>query len=130
MNGAMRRPGLLALLGFAGHFHLGHPDGELPDDDALRGQITRAIRELQPEVVLCPDPTAVFFGDGYYNHRDHRVSVPLVDGTCPPGYPIKAKVASHVYHVPGGSSYARTTPDRCYASGADAEADGFRAAKR
>jgi len=56
--------------------------------------------------------------------------VPPVDGACPPGYPVKAKLASHVYHVPGGSSYARTTPDRCYASGADAEADGFRAAKR
>jgi LmbE family N-acetylglucosaminyl deacetylase len=25
-------------------------------------------------VVLCPDPTAVFFGDRYYNHRDHRVT--------------------------------------------------------
>jgi len=63
-----------ALLGFAGHFHLGHGDGELPDDLVLRGEITRVVRELQPEVVLCPDPTAVFFGDGYYNHRDHRVT--------------------------------------------------------
>ncbi len=25
-----------ALLGFAGHFHLGYPDGELPDDQTLR----------------------------------------------------------------------------------------------
>ncbi|MFN8025069.1 MAG: PIG-L deacetylase family protein [Acidimicrobiia bacterium] len=63
-----------ARLGFAGHFHLGHPDGELSDDLGLRCEITRVIRELQPEVVLCPDPTAVFFGDGYYNHRDHRVT--------------------------------------------------------
>jgi LmbE family N-acetylglucosaminyl deacetylase len=62
------------LLGFAGHFHLDHPDGELPDDHTLRGDITRYVRELRPEVVLCPDPTAVFFGDGYYNHRDHRVT--------------------------------------------------------
>jgi LmbE family N-acetylglucosaminyl deacetylase len=23
---------------------------------------------------LCPDPTAVFFGDGYFNHHDHRVT--------------------------------------------------------
>jgi len=22
--------------------------------------------------VMCPDPTAVFFGDGYVNHADHR----------------------------------------------------------
>ena len=40
----------------------------------LRGQIVRIVRELQPEVVLCPDPTAVFFGDGYFNHHDHRVT--------------------------------------------------------
>jgi hypothetical protein len=32
------------------------------------------VRELRPEIVLCPDPTAVFFGDGYFNHHDHRVT--------------------------------------------------------
>jgi LmbE family N-acetylglucosaminyl deacetylase len=62
------------LLGFAGHLHLDHPDGELPDDQELRGAIVRVIREVRPDAVLCPDPTAVFFGDGYYNHRDHRVT--------------------------------------------------------
>jgi LmbE family N-acetylglucosaminyl deacetylase len=63
-----------ALLGLAGHFHLGYSDGELPDDRELRGAIVRFVRELRPEVVLCPDPTAVFFGDGYFNHHDHRVT--------------------------------------------------------
>jgi LmbE family N-acetylglucosaminyl deacetylase len=62
------------LLGFAGHLHLDYPDGELPDDLALRAAIVRHVRELRPEVVLCPDPTAVFFGDSYFNHRDHRVT--------------------------------------------------------
>lgn len=62
------------LLGFAGHFHLDYPDGELPDDLDLRSAIVRRVRELRPEVVLCPDPTAVFFGDSYFNHRDHRVT--------------------------------------------------------
>jgi LmbE family N-acetylglucosaminyl deacetylase len=63
-----------ALLGFTGHFHLGYHDGELPDDQELRAAITRYVRELRPQVVLCPDPTAVFFGDRYYNHHDHRVT--------------------------------------------------------
>ncbi len=62
------------LLGFAGHFHLDYADGELPDDLDLRAAIVRRVRELRPEVVLCPDPTAVFFGDAYFNHRDHRVT--------------------------------------------------------
>jgi LmbE family N-acetylglucosaminyl deacetylase len=63
-----------ALLGLAGTRHLDHPDGEIVDDLELRSSIVRIIRELRPGVVLCPDPTAVFFGDGYYNHRDHRVT--------------------------------------------------------
>jgi len=61
-------------LGLAGHFHLDYSDGELPDDQDLRAAIVRTVRELKPEAVLCPDPTAVFFGDGYFNHRDHRVT--------------------------------------------------------
>jgi len=62
------------LLGFKGHRHLDYPDGELPDDLDLRAAIVRQVRELRPQVVLCPDPTAVFFGDSYFNHRDHRVT--------------------------------------------------------
>jgi hypothetical protein len=53
-----------------------------------------------------------------------------VDGKCAPGYPVKGKVASGIYHVPGGLSYGRTSPDRCYATPADAESDGLRPAKR
>jgi LmbE family N-acetylglucosaminyl deacetylase len=63
-----------ALLGFAGHFHLDYHDGELPDDHSLRAAISWHVRKLRPEVVLCPDPTAVFFGDRYFNHRDHRIT--------------------------------------------------------
>jgi hypothetical protein len=53
-----------------------------------------------------------------------------VDGACPPGHPIKAKVASGIYHVPGTANYERTKPDRCYAHEAAAAADGFTKAKR
>ena len=52
-----------------------------------------------------------------------------VDGACPTGYPIKGHSNSRIYHVPGGRFYERTVPERCYASAADAEADGYRAAK-
>ena len=33
-----------------------------------------ACASVRPDVVCCPDPTAVFFGDGYFNHRDHRIT--------------------------------------------------------
>lgn len=55
---------------------------------------------------------------------------PTTDGDCPPGHPIKAKVSSGIYHRPGGLSYERTRPDRCYADAEAAQADGFRAARR
>ncbi len=52
------------------------------------------------------------------------------DGECPAGYPVKAKLSSGIYHLPGMVNYARTTPDRCYASEEAAAADGLRPAKR
>jgi hypothetical protein len=54
---------------------------------------------------------------------------PHGDGTCPATHPVKAKQASGIFHVPGGASYDRTRPDRCYTDAAAAEADGLRAAK-
>jgi LmbE family N-acetylglucosaminyl deacetylase len=59
-------------LGLAKAHHLGHPDGAVRNDDVLRGELVRAIRALRPDVVVCPDPTAVVFGGAYVNHRDHR----------------------------------------------------------
>jgi len=53
-----------------------------------------------------------------------------VEGLCPDGYPVKAKVRSGIYHRPGVTAYGRTTPDRCYPSAEAAEADGLRPAKR
>lgn len=72
------------VLGLAGTHHLDHPDGELTDDRALRLELVRAIRTLRPDVVLAPDPTAFFFGDGYVNHRDHRVTgLAVIDAVAP-----------------------------------------------
>jgi hypothetical protein len=53
-----------------------------------------------------------------------------VNGECPSTHPVKAKMTSGIYHLPGGLSYDRTNPDRCYRDAASAEADGLRPAKR
>jgi cytoskeletal protein RodZ len=55
---------------------------------------------------------------------------PDEDGACPASHPVKVKVSSGIYHVPGGTAYARTTADRCYVDAAAAEADGYRPSKR
>jgi hypothetical protein len=51
-----------------------------------------------------------------------------VDGGCPDGYPVKV-ARSGIFHEPGGRSYDRTVPERCYATAAQAEADGYRRTK-
>jgi LmbE family N-acetylglucosaminyl deacetylase len=62
-----------AVLGVTKQYTLGLADGELSDDVALRAQLVSLIRTIKPDTVLCPDPTAVFFGQDYFNHRDHRM---------------------------------------------------------
>ncbi len=52
------------------------------------------------------------------------------DGECPASHLIKGNADSGIFHVPGGQSYERTVPERCYATAEDAVDDGFRQAKR
>jgi LmbE family N-acetylglucosaminyl deacetylase len=74
---ADRRAGEVAAaavaMGLAGHRVLDIDDGQIENSSAVRGMLVGVIRELRPEAVVCPDPTAVFFGSSYFNHRDHRV---------------------------------------------------------
>jgi len=50
-------------------------------------------------------------------------------GGAPEGFPVKVKVSSGIFHVPGGRFYDRTNPDRWYATTAAALADGYRQSK-
>jgi hypothetical protein len=56
--------------------------------------------------------------------------VPPDDGSCPASHPVKAKVESGIFHLPGSVHYTRTRPDRCYRDAAAAEADGLRSPRR
>jgi hypothetical protein len=55
---------------------------------------------------------------------------PSESGACPEGHPVKVKMSSRLYHLPGMAAYTRTKPDRCYPTAEAAEADGFTRAKR
>jgi LmbE family N-acetylglucosaminyl deacetylase len=61
------------VLGLAGHHALGHGDGEVENTVELRRELVGLIRAIRPDAIVCPDPTAVFFGPSYFNHHDHRV---------------------------------------------------------
>ncbi len=51
-------------------------------------------------------------------------------GVCPTSHPVKAKLTSKIFHLPGMLNYERTNPDRCYRDAVTAESDGLRPAKR
>jgi LmbE family N-acetylglucosaminyl deacetylase len=73
-----------ALIGLSSVTNLGFPDGELVDSDAFRRLLVERIRALQPDVVCGHDPTAFFFGQSYFNHRDHRIAgTALLDAVSP-----------------------------------------------
>jgi LmbE family N-acetylglucosaminyl deacetylase len=92
-----------AVLGVAGQHFLGHPDGELVDDTAFRGALVTWVRRLRPLVVLGPDPTAVFFGEDYFNHRDHRTTgIALLDALSP------AAALPHYFPEAGPAHQAET----------------------
>jgi LmbE family N-acetylglucosaminyl deacetylase len=53
---------------------LDHPDGYLVPDLELRKEITRVIRQEQPDVLVTCDPTNLYVRDSYINHPDHRAA--------------------------------------------------------
>jgi hypothetical protein len=55
-----------------------------------------------------------------------RLWVAANDGVCPQTHPVKAKLSSKIFHVPGGPHYSRTRADRCYPDEGAAVADGLR----
>lgn len=63
-----------AVLGVKEVLFLGYADGSLVPTIELRRDLTRLIRQLRPQRVVCGDPTAVFYGDEYINHPDHRAA--------------------------------------------------------
>lgn len=77
------------VLGLAGVDHLDLPDGEVDNDRRLRDRLVRAIRAIRPDALIAPDPTAVFFGESYVNHRDHReLGWAVLDSLVPAASPL------------------------------------------
>jgi LmbE family N-acetylglucosaminyl deacetylase len=91
-----------SLLGVHSLQHLDRPDGEVENDLATRADIVAAVRNAKPDVVICPDPSAIFFGTHHFNHRDHRaVGWATLDAVAPAsGSPLYFPDAGQPHHVP------------------------------
>jgi len=73
-----------ALIGLSSVDNLGFPDGELTDSEEFRCILVTRVRALRPDVVCGHDPSALFFGQSYFNHRDHRIAgAALLDAVAP-----------------------------------------------
>jgi len=73
-----------AVIGLTSVINLGYSDGELIDSHAFQLVLVEWVRRLRPDVVCGHDPTALFFGRDYFNHRDHRVAgLALLDAVAP-----------------------------------------------
>jgi LmbE family N-acetylglucosaminyl deacetylase len=62
------------VLGIKDVVFLDYEDGVLTSTIAMRRDVTRLIRRLRPDTVVCGDPTMRFYGNRYMNHPDHRVA--------------------------------------------------------
>jgi len=106
-----------------------------PSPTATRAQINVAAptdtplfwARPRPTVTLAPSPTSTSI------FAFPNSVPPLSVSDCPESHPIKGNISSSgekIYHVPGGASYRQTHPEACFATEADAQAAGFRRARR
>jgi len=88
------------VLGLTSVEHLGYPDGGIDNDAVLRNRLTEIVRRLRPDALIAPDPTAVFFGDSYVNHRDHReLGWAVLDALVPAASPLYVPEAGPAHQV-------------------------------
>lgn len=92
-----------------------------PATPAAKAAPAPATAKVAPPPKKAPAKKAAQNGAGW---------VEPTDGTCPTSHPVKGKLTSLIYHLPGMTAYARTIPDRCYRDEDAAQADGLRKAKR
>lgn len=102
-----------ARLGITSVEHLDIPDGEIPEAVGLTEMMVRRIRHFKPDVVLGHDPTAVFFGSVYVNHRDHRAAGwALLDAVAPAaGLPHYFPEAGSSHRIPDVMLSGTLEPD-------------------
>jgi LmbE family N-acetylglucosaminyl deacetylase len=102
-----------AALGITTVEMLGIPDGEVPEAAWLLERLVERIRQLRPDVVLGHDPTSVFFGNVYVNHRDHRAAGwALLDAVAPASaMPLYFPGAGAAHKVPHVLLSGTMTPD-------------------
>jgi LmbE family N-acetylglucosaminyl deacetylase len=77
------------VLGVSSVTFLGEVDGFLAVTPDTRRKVTREVRRLRPEVLVAPDPSRLWFGNGYINHADHKAAGELALCAVMPDAPTR-----------------------------------------
>jgi LmbE family N-acetylglucosaminyl deacetylase len=77
------------ILGVASVTFLGELDGFLEVTPETRRKVTREVRRIRPDVLVAPDPSRLWFGNGYINHSDHKAAGTLALSAVMPDAPTR-----------------------------------------
>jgi LmbE family N-acetylglucosaminyl deacetylase len=77
------------VLGVASVTFLGELDGFLEVTLETRRKVTREVRRRRPDVIVAPDPSRLWSGTDYVNHRDHRIAGDLALAAVMPDAPTR-----------------------------------------
>lgn len=61
-----------SVCGVSAVLFMGEEDGFLRPTPEIRQRVTREIRRIKPQLIICQDPDRYLVGDSYINHPDHR----------------------------------------------------------
>jgi LmbE family N-acetylglucosaminyl deacetylase len=95
-----------AVLGVSSVTFLGEVDGMLEVTLETRRKVCREVRRLRPEVLVAPDPSRMWSGDGYINHWDHKqagvlaLTAIMPDAPSRPMFPELLDEGLEPYEVP------------------------------
>ena len=66
------------ILGIDDVIFLRQRDGTIVHDLDLRRELTRVMRNVRPDILICGDPSVFWHGNEYINHPDHRATADAV----------------------------------------------------
>lgn len=95
-----------AVLGVTSVTFLGETDGMLEVTSDTRRKVCREVRRLRPEVLVAPDPSRLWSGQGYINHWDHKqagllaLTAVMPDAPTRPMFPELLDEGLEPYEVP------------------------------
>jgi LmbE family N-acetylglucosaminyl deacetylase len=94
------------VLGVSSVTFLGEVDGMLEVTLETRRKVCREVRRLRPEVLVAPDPSRLWSGEGYINHWDHKqagilaLTAVMPDAPSRPMFPELLDEGLEPYEVP------------------------------